>query len=99
MTLIIDSIGIDTDIFTSCTLNERMCMVCFTYSPGNSATDITLPLVFEDRLTTRRFWNAFLKAKMKRWRTYEVRGYEVWFSLELYVRLEKDAKMYRQTTS
>ena len=98
MTLIIDSVGIDTDIFTSCTLNERMCMICFTYVPSSTGTEITLPILFEDRVSMRRFWNGFMKARQQRWRIYEPKGYEMWFSLELYVRIEKDARMYKQTS-
>jgi hypothetical protein len=95
MTINIEGTGtsIDLTIFRSCSLNDRMRMVTFTYQPQGGDSDVTFPLLFSSRTEARRFWNGYRKAQERKWQVYHVRGIEVSFCMEFYDRILRDAYM------
>jgi hypothetical protein len=71
MTINIEGTGtsIDLTIFRSCSLNDRMRMVTFTYQPQGGDSDVTFPLLFSSRTEARRFWNGYRKAQERNGRS------------------------------
>lgn len=91
MILIIEKLPIDTTIFHSCCMNERLHLVNFIYQPEGLECETSLPILFESLHDTQRFFHEYLKAKFYDEPVYEFIG-EAWFSLELYTRIRDNHK-------
>ena len=92
MLVIIDKYPIDTSLFRACCLNERLDLVYFIHKPQGYEGEISLPILFENRWDTKRFFDEYYTAKYNDEPVYEFEG-EAWFSLELYIRLrDRNAK-------
>lgn len=86
MLAVIDKYPLDTSLFRSCCINERLNMVYFIHRPQGMEGELQLPVLFENVADTRRFYTEYHCALYNNDPQYEFKG-EAWFSLELYIRL------------
>ena len=86
MLAVIDKYPLDTSLFRSCCINERLNLVCFIHRPQGMEGELQLPVLFENAADTRRFYTEYHCALYNNDPQYEFKG-EAWFSLELYIRL------------
>lgn len=86
MLVVIDKYPLDTSLFRSCCINERLNLVCFIHRPQGMEGELQLPVLFENAADTRRFYTEYHCSLYNNDPQYEFKG-EAWFSLELYIRL------------
>lgn len=86
MLAVIDKYPLDTSLFRSCCINERLNLVYFIHRPQGMEGELQLPVLFENAADTRRFYTEYHCALYNNDPQYEFKG-EAWFSLELYIRL------------
>ena len=86
MLVVIDKYPLDTSLFRSCCINERLNLVCFIHRPQGMEGELQLPVLFENAADTRRFYTEYHCALYNNDPQYEFKR-EAWFSLELYIRL------------
>ena len=86
MLVIVDKYPLESSLFGSCRINERLNLVYFTHRPKGMEGELQLPILFENACDTRRFYTEYRNAVYNDDPQYEFKG-EAWFSLELYIRL------------
>ena len=91
MLVIIDKYPLDTSLFRSCCINERLNLVYFIHRPKGFEGELQLPVLFENACDTRLFFTEYCNALYDNEPIYEFIG-EAWFSLELYIRIRNNTR-------
>lgn len=86
MLVLIENHPIDASIFRNCCINERLRLVYFIHRPKGLEGEISMPILFESREDTRRFYDEYHEALFNNHPMYEYKG-EAWFSTEMYSRI------------